>query len=192
MLLSGRRLADTASTIAALQLPNGMIQWFPGGHADPWNHVEALMALSASGRVAEAEAGYAWLRRTQQRSGAWASYYLAEGIEDPRNDTNVCAYVAAGTWHHYLATGDRTFLERMWPVVERAVDFVLGLQQPGGEVLWNVDAEGVPGAYALLTGSSSIYLSLRCAVAVAEEVGTERPEWELAAGRLRYAIAHRE
>ena len=42
-------------SIAALQLPSGMILWFPGGHADPWNHVEAAMALSVGGRVAEAE-----------------------------------------------------------------------------------------------------------------------------------------
>lgn len=191
-LLTAARLSHTASAITGVQLPTGMVPWFPGGHSDPWNHVEALMALSASGLARDAEAGYDWLRRTQQPSGAWASYYVADGIEDPRNDTNVCAYVATGTWHHYRATANRAFLERMWPVVERAIDFVLGLQQPGGEVLWNVDAEGVPGAYALLTGSSSIYMSLRCAVAVAEEIGTERPDWELAAGRLRHAIAHRE
>jgi GH15 family glucan-1,4-alpha-glucosidase len=191
-LLTAERLSATADTIVALQLPTGMIPWFEGGHADPWNHVEALMALSESGRFAAAEAGYEWLLRMQQPSGAWASYYVADGIEDPRNDTNVCAYVATGTWNHYLATGDRGFLETMWPVVQAAIDFVLGLQQPGGEVTWNVDAAGVPGAYALLTGSSSIYLSLRCAVATAEELGAERPEWELAAGRLRYAIAHRE
>jgi hypothetical protein len=190
--LTERELAETATTIAAVQLGSGMVPWFAGGHADPWNHVEALMALTSVGRRAEAEAGYEWLRRSQQESGAWAAYYTVDGIEDPRHDTNVCAYVATGTWHHYLATGDDAFLLAMWPVVERAVDFVLGLQQPGGEVPWNVDVDGVPATYALLTGSSSIYLSLRCAVAVAEEIRTERPEWELAAGRLRHAIAHRE
>jgi hypothetical protein len=34
--------------------------------------------------------------------------------------------------------------------------------------------------------------SFRCAVAIAETLGLERPEWELAAGRLAHAIAHRE
>jgi hypothetical protein len=41
-----------------------------------------------------------------------------------------------------------------------------------------------------LTGSSSIYHALRCAVAIAEHLGKERPDWELAAGRLGHAVAH--
>jgi hypothetical protein len=44
--------------------------------------------------------------------------------------------------------------------------------------------------YALLTGSSSIYHSLRCAIACAERLGHGRPDWELAAGRLAHALAH--
>jgi GH15 family glucan-1,4-alpha-glucosidase len=191
-VLGPAEVEATASTIAAVQLPNGMIPWFAGGHADPWNHVEAAMALCAAGRRREAERAFEWLRANQLPNGAWHSYYTATGVEDPRLDTNVCAYVATGVWHHHLLTGDAGFLSGMWPVVERAVEFVLSLQQPGGEVLWNVDAQGVPGAYALLTGSSSIYFSLRCAVAAAERLGLERPDWELAAGRLRHAIAHRE
>lgn len=79
----------------------------------------------------------------------------------------------------------------MWPVVERAVGFVLEWQQEGGELLWSIDPDGTPGRYALLTGSSSAYFSLRCAVACAEALGLERPDWELAIGRLRHAIAYR-
>lgn len=191
-LLSDADQSRSARSIVAEQLPSGLVPRFRDGNADPWNHVEALMALSSTGFVGDAERGYRWLRQAQDRSGAWAAYYTADGIEDPRHDTNVCAYVAAGTWHHYLTTGDRSFLEGMWPVVERAIDFVLRFQEPGGEVLWIVDTDGTPGTYALLTASSSIYQSLRCAVAVAEEMGADRPDWELAAGRLRHALAHRE
>ncbi len=42
----------------------------------------------------------------------------------------------------------------------------------------------------MLTGSSSIYHSLRCAVAVSECLVKDRPDWELAAGRLGHAVAH--
>ena len=48
-----------------------------------------------------------------------------------------------------------------------------------------------PGDGALLTGSSSIYSSLRCAIAIAERLGRERPDWELSLGSLAIAIAHR-
>ena len=78
----------------------------------------------------------------------------------------------------------------MWPVVERAIDFVLDLQTPRGEILWARHADGTPWSFALLTGSSSICHSLRCAIALAEHLGHERPDWELSAARLAHVIRH--
>ena len=189
--LSRVEVARTAEWIASLQLPSGMIPWYRGGHADPWNHTEAAMALSLAGRRPEAERAFEWLAATQLGDGSWCRYHLAEGIEDPQRDPNVGAYVAAGAWWHYLTTGDLGFLETMWPVVERAIGFALRLQQPGGEILWSMDPDGHLGRYALLTSTASIHHSLRCAVAVAERLGRERPEWELASDRVVEAIIHR-
>jgi len=189
--LSRSEVEATAGWIASVQLPNGMVPWFPGGHADPWNHTEAAMALSLAGRRAEAERAFEWLAAMQLPDGSWCRYYLADGVEDPRRDPNVTAYVATGVWWHYLVTGDEAMLEEMWPVVEAAVGFVLGLQRPGGEILWSVDPDGTRGRYALLTSTASIHHSVRSAVAVAEHLGFERPEWELAADRMASAIAHR-
>jgi len=190
-VLDHESLQATADSIEEVQRPNGMIPWFPGGHADPWNHVEAAMALATAGRTAAAERAYEWLATTQLECGAWHNYSAYDGsTEDARLDTNVCAYVATGMWHHVLATGSTDVLGEMWAVVEKAMGFVLSWQQPGGELLWSVDPDGTPGRYALLTGSSSAYFSLRCAVACAEALGLERPDWELAIGRLRRAIAY--
>jgi hypothetical protein len=189
-VVTSSELARTVECIAEWQLPSGMIPWFPGGHADPWNHVEAAMALALGGRLTEAEAAYAWLVRMQRPDGAWHQYYLADAVEQDKLDANVCAYVATGVWHHFLLTRDQGFVETMWPVVERAVDFVLDLQRPRGEIIWARHADGTPWSFALLTGSSSICLSLRCAIALAEHLGHERPDWELSAGRLASVIAH--
>ena len=79
----------------------------------------------------------------------------------------------------------------MFPVVERAIDFALDHQYPTGEIEWDADPERIEGKGALLTGSSSIYSSLRCAIAAAERLGRERPDWELSLGSLAIAIAHR-
>jgi hypothetical protein len=190
-VLSALEVTETVDSIVEWQLPNGMIPWFPGGHADPWNHVEAAMAMLVGGRQAEAERAFDWLAATQHGDGSWCMYYLAKGVEEPRRDPNVCAYVATGVWWHHLITGDLGLVSEMWPVVDAAIGFSLGLQEPGGEVLWSRDPDGTPGRYALLTGSCSIHHSLRCAVAMAEALGHERPEWELAAGRLAHAVAHR-
>jgi hypothetical protein len=187
-ILSADQVRETVDNIAGWQLPNGMVPWFPGGHADPWNHVEAAMALALGGRRAEAERAYEWLTSVQRPDGSWHQYYLADRVEQDKLDANVIAYVAAGVWHHHLLFGDAGFAETMWPVVERAIDWVLDLQTPRGEIVWARHADGTPWTFALLTGSSSICHSLRCAIALAEHLGHERPDWELAAARLDHVI----
>ncbi len=188
--ISAARITATVDAIAAVQLADGMIPWFPGGHADPWNHTEAAMALALGGRRTEAERAYQWLVDRQRPDGAWHQYYLADGIEETKLDANVCAYVAAGAWHHFLLHRDAGFLDVMWPVVEAAIDFVLELQTPRGEILWARHDDGTPWSFALLTGSSSICHSLRCAIAIAEHLGQERPDWELSAAQLAHVVAH--
>jgi hypothetical protein len=189
-VLTADQVLRTARSITAVQRPDGMIPWFVGGHCDPWNHVEAAMALTACGFDAEADRAYQWLVDTQLPDGSWFNYYLATGIEDARLDTNVCAYLATGAWHRYLSTGDVDALEALWPSVAAGVDFVLRWQRPDGSIRWSLDSSGRLEEYALLTGSSSIYHSLRCAIACAERLGFERPDWEFAAGRLAHAVAY--
>jgi hypothetical protein len=190
-VIDAAEVLATAQSIADVQRPDGMIPWFEGGHCDPWNHVEAAMALSVAGLHGPALRAYQWLADTQLPDGSWFNYYLAgSGVKDPRLDTNVCAYVATGAWHHFRITGEHTLLKAMWPMVEKALSFVLRYQRDDGAILWSVDPDGKPGRYPLLTGSSSIYHALRCGVACAEALGLERPDWELAAGRLAHAIAH--
>ena len=189
--LSPVEVQTTAAWIASLQLPSGMIPWFGAGHCDPWNHVEAAMALSVAGWTDEAVRAFEWLESKQHDDGSWCRYYLADGVEDPRRDPNVSAYVATGAWWHFLVTGDADFLEHMWAVVDRAIGFSLGLQRPGGEVAWSADPDGRHASYALLTSTSSIYHSLRAALAIAGCLGYDRPEWELAAPRMAEAIVKR-
>jgi hypothetical protein len=194
-VLDGAQAAATVRSILAEQRPDGAIPWFTGGHLDPWDHTEAAMALDAAGEHAAAEAAYRWLMRRQNPDGSWyAAYGYADGREgepqDRSRESNFCAYVAVGAWHHYLSTGDDAFLEAIWPVVSRAVEFVLALQREDGTVRWRRDADGGAPDEALLTGSSSVYHALRCALAIAECLEEAQPDWELAAGRLRHAVAH--
>ena len=188
-IVSAGQAAATADAIAAAQLPSGLIPWSEGQCADPWNHIEAAMALDVCGRKAAAERAYQWLVDSQRPDGSWAAAYRGGKIADAAADSNFCAYVAAGSWHHFLVTGDAGFLEEMWAVVEKAIEFTLALQLPSGAIQWARDARGRPWPGALLTSSSCIHLSLRCALAVAEELGRERPRWDSAMGALAAAIA---
>jgi hypothetical protein len=185
------RLRETLDAIAAEQLPSGCIPETRDGRADPWNHVEAAMALAAGGRLREAERAYGWLVARQQEDGSWARHYRDREVDDPTMDANVCAYVATGAWHHYLVTQDEGFLRQMWPVVHRAMEAVLELQAPTGEIRWARDTRGQLWSKGLITASSSVYFSLRCAVAAAERLGHERPDWELSAAAIAHAVLHR-
>jgi len=189
-ILTDAQVAASAAYLAARQLPSGLIPWFDGGHADPWNHVECAMALTAAGHLEAAVAAYEWLARHQLGDGSWFNYYVGPRVKDARLDTNVVAYVAAGVYHYTVATDDADAAQRLWPMVERAMDFVLRFQRVDGSLSWSLDAAGRVETYALLTGSSSIFHSLRCAVALAERLDHHRPAWELAAGRLGHALSH--
>ena len=176
-LLTADQVSQTAESIAEWQLTSGMIPWVPGGHADPWNHVEAAMAVATAGLVQSAERAYDWLVGTQLPDGSWHQYYTEDGIEQDKFDANVIAYIATGVWHHYLVTSDSGFVDTMFPVVERALDWVFKLQQPRGEILWARHNDGTPWTFALLTGSSSIYHSARCAYALSKTAGKTREDW---------------
>ena len=232
--LSPAEVVTTATTIAETQLPSGLIPWFDGGHADPWNHTEAAMALTVGGFFAEAQKAYGWLAAEQLPNGAWHQYYWADpsrsaaksvksvakdtkgrtaeakaaprspfargtakgartgartAVKDDKLDTNCVAYVATGIWHYFLSTGDRGFLEELWPVVDNAIEFVCDAQTPRGEIHWARHADGKYWPFALLTGSSSISHSFECALKLASAIGEERPRWQDAQDRLRSVIA---
>lgn len=192
-VLAPAAVNDTARFIAGLQHADGQIPWQPGGHTDPWDHVEAAMGLDAAGWHRAAASAYRWLSRTQQPDGSWHRGYQDGAVSDPVRESNFTAYAAVGVWHHYLSTGDRGFLEEMWPALAAAMRFVLGLQAPGGEVRWARDPHGVAAGEALLAGCGSIYHSLHCALAVARRLGRAQPEWEQAAAALGHAlVAHPE
>ena len=185
------QLRDTARWIASLQLPSGMIPWFVGGHCDPWNHVETAMALDVMGLHDEARHAYEWLMHTQRADGAWHNYYESDGsVKDAKLDSNVCAYVGAGVWHHWQCADDLAAVERFWPMVERATEFVLNMRRKDGTVLWAKEADGEPWSYALLTGCSSIRHSLHCAANIAALLGEPRPLWRAAADAIDAVINH--
>ncbi|NYI06797.1 prenyltransferase [Allostreptomyces psammosilenae] len=189
-VLTPEEAAATAGAIAAVQLADGAIPWFPGGHLDPWDHVEAAMGLDAAGLHEQAESAYLWLARRQNPDGSWYAAYRDDLATDRKRDANFTAYVAVGAWHHHLATGDDAFLDRLWPTVRRALDFVVGLQNSTGEIRWHRAEDGTAPDEALLTGSSSIHQALRCGLAIADHQGSPQPEWELAAGLLGHAVRH--
>jgi len=175
--------------IARNQLPSGEIPWGRDNKSDPWDHVEAAMGLSIGGYPADAQRAYEWLADRQNADGSWFAAYRQGAPLDKTRDANMSSYIAVGVWHHYLITGDRSFLVRMWPVVQAAIAFALTLQSPHGEIFWAISPAGKTDPMALLTGSSSICMSIRCALAIARRLGYDKKNWENGLVRLENAIA---
>jgi len=186
-ILTADQIISTGRAIADVQQHDGSIGW-PDGKVDAWNHVECAMALSTCGLRDASRKAYDWLRTSQRPDGSWYMK-MPPGQTNLTTESNHAAYCAVGVWHELLVSRDEEFVERMWPTVRAAVEFALGLQTPRGEIIWRRKADGEADNFALLTGSASMYTSLRCAIMLAEYLAEPQPDWELAAGQLAHAVA---
>jgi hypothetical protein len=176
------------SVIAQAQRADGEIPWCRGQKTDPWDHVESAMGLSIGGHLSDARNAFEWSARTQHSDGSWYSAYINGEPTDKTRDANMSSYIAVGVFHYYLISGDTAFLRRMWPTISAAIDFALSLQTPSGEIHWAISPRGNVDPMALLTGSSSIYMSLKCALAVARILGYQQNRWFDGLSRLGDAI----
>ncbi len=181
-----------AGLIANTQLPGGEIPWSPDDKTDPWDHVEAAMGLVTGGFLTEARRAFEWMARNQLENGSWYAAYRKGVAEDRTQDANQSSYIAVGLFHYYLVTGDAAFLKALWPVVRSAVDFAIRLQAPGGEIYWALSPEGRLDPMALLTGSCSVYMSIKCALEIARLLDDPvAPCWQKALDRLGDAIRNK-
>ncbi len=193
-------------TILGLQNPDGSIPWFKNGVIDPWNHLEAAMGLNLIGERKAAEHAIAYLRNTQAVDGSWwgqlgsavpideeLHQFTMQGVEDGHKirDTNFIAYIATAIWHHYCLHGDTDYTAAQWPMVKAAIDFVIALQAPEGDIRWAAPDPQTPEDDALVTGNSSVHKSLICAEKLAHALGHNAAAWTQARENLADALAHK-
>jgi hypothetical protein len=181
----------TVASIAAEQLPDGALPWFRGGQLDPWDSVEAAMALDIGGEHERAGAAYRWLAARQRPDGSWAAEYRDGAESAPAAESNHAGYLAVGTWHSWLISGDEQLVAEVWPAVRAGLDLVTRMQLPGGAVGWALRPDGTPDDSALLTGNASLFQALRCGIALAALQGEVQPDWELAVADLGTALRTR-
>lgn len=188
--------------ILQIQTKDGAIAWFEDGPWDPWNHVESAMALVTLGERAAAVKAFDYLSTYQREDGAWFGeygnalpmvdrIYISRELAPAFLDSNFCAYPAVGVAHFLAVTQDDIQARMWWPMVERALDFVLTLQAPDGSISWAYEALGTDEDDALLAGNASILKSLECGLYLADQFGAERPDWAAARTQLLNALRSR-
>ncbi|MGY1718713.1 prenyltransferase [Blastococcus sp. SYSU DS0552] len=190
-VLGADQVRQTVAWIAGEQHRDGALPWFATGQLDPWDSVEAAMALDLGGEHARAAAAYRWLAGRQRADGSWAAEYRGGEESAPAAESNHAGYLAVGLWHSWLVSGDEQLVTELWPAVRAGLDLVTRMQLPGGAVSWALRPDGTPDDLALLTGNASLFQALRCGLALAELVGEAQPDWELAVADLGTALRRR-
>ena len=190
-MLTGDQVRATVAWIAGQQERDGALPWSRDGQLDPWDSVEAAMALDVGGEHERAAAAYRWLAARQRADGSWASEYRDGVATAPAAESNHAGYLAVGAWHSWLITGDEELAADLWPVVRRGLDLVTRMQLPGGAIGWAMRPDGAPDDTALLTGNSSLFQALRCGLALAALLAETQPDWELAVTDLGTALRTR-
>jgi hypothetical protein len=190
-VLTGEQVRATVRWIAAEQDGDGALPWFRGGQLDPWDSVEAAMALDVGGEHERARAAYRWLAARQRADGSWAAEYRGGTESAPGAESNHAGYLAVGLWHSWLITRDEQLVTELWPAVRRGLDLVTRMQLAGGAIGWALRPDGTPDDTALLTGNASLFQALRCGIALAGLGGEAQPDWELAVDDLGTALRTR-
>ena len=194
-------LRPAVDRILEIQADSGAIAWFENGPWDPWNHTESAMALTVAGDIEAAAKAFDYLVQTQREDGAWFGEYgnclpMVERDFISREpapaflDSNFCAYPAVGIAHFLKATGQTERTQAWWPLVERALDFVVSLQRADGTISWALEAVETGEDDALLAGNASIAKSLECGLFLAEHFNVPKPAWGRARQDLMQALRH--
>ncbi len=176
------------SFILNLQRKSGDIPWHRDGKTDPWDLVETAMGLNIGKQFNASKQAFEWLKNMQNPDGSWHSSYIQGKPEDKTCETHMAAYISVGLFHTWLIYKDIKFLESYWTTMEKGINYAISLQTETGEIYWAKSPAGKIDKMSLLTGSSSIFMSLKCALAIADILGRQKTSWEKAFKKLGISL----
>jgi hypothetical protein len=143
---------------------------------------EALLAAGFHDLVKEHNMFYA---RTQSQPdhkiprvpmGNWASNYYADGVPGMPYIWWEIDETSYGIWtlfRYYEETGDRSYLEEVYPAIKRAADFLTGFRDPKTGKPKPCFETDIPKKNQSIRGSQCAYFGLKFAVLAAKAMGDD-------------------
>lgn len=123
---------NTGGILASPEIDEGFTQC--GRYAFCWGRDAAFItqALDEAGLYQEAERFYDWAARVQDTEGFWHQRYHMNGSLAPSWGIQIdeTGSVLFGMLSHFHTTHNLNFLERMWPAILKAADFLKGCLDP--------------------------------------------------------------
>jgi hypothetical protein len=178
---------DSLDYILRVQSLDGSISWEQNKKLDPWDHIEAAMGLIVGGKEHEARSAFIWLKENQEEDGSWFAEYKNGMPASLRKESNFTAYIATGLWHNYLITKNKSLLKEMFSTLDSAMKFVISLQTSFGDINWAKEKNEILDD-SLITGCSSIYKSLDCAISIYKILGYESKDLVESKGLLKACL----
>ncbi|MFZ5651522.1 MAG: glycoside hydrolase family 15 protein [Bacillota bacterium] len=192
-LLAMKIMSDRSSggSVAAPEFDSHYIASGGYGYCWPRDGMFVALALDEAGCHHEAEAFYKYAARVQKTDGSWHQRYFMNGNWAPTwgGQIDQTGAVLWGYHHHFSLTGDREFLNHIWPSVYSGACYLVnnrwenGLQIPTMDI-W--EDEFAQSTYS----SAAVYGGLKGAAGLASAMGdgNSRSIWDDAAETLRESI----
>ena len=107
------------------------------------------ISLDAAGHTAEADTFWRWMALVQNVDGTWHTNYdlwSNNWISFVEPEHDAIGTFLIGAWRHYQLTGDRSFLDAVWPQIQLSANFVLNNIGsngfgPADHSIWEEDLE---------------------------------------------------
>ena len=134
----GRLIAETIDSIRAVQLQDGMIPWFAGrprGPVEPRRGLPWRSPWAAPLKRQQSAPTNGCARPSVPTGRGTPTTSLADRSKSPASTPTSAHIWRPGCGTTFSSRATLGFLEELWPSVERAIDFVVSWQRPGGELV---------------------------------------------------------
>jgi len=184
---------NTGAILASPEIDEGFTQC--GRYAFCWGRDGAFVttALNEAGLHGDSEKFYEWAVRVQDSQGFWHQRYHMNGNLAPSWGIQIdeTGSILFGMWNHFLYTKNVAFLEKVWPSVLKACDFLekfidsdTGLPQPSFDIWEERMGEHTYSTAAVISG-------FHAAANIAECLGVSKKtidRWRSIADNIKKAM----